>query len=291
MIDHHVFLRGGIGNQFFQWVYAKNLQQKGFHVKLNTTFLRVRKKNQTSGQLELNNLFSSVEVPIGSWKYLNLLEYVLKRLGELFKILEDDHNIECKMQSSRYFHYGYYQTDKFVNASIINAAKDLLHNDLKTCDIAGSFCVLHVRAGDYLTNAYNFKHMGLLSTEYHVRAGQYLLNKYPNNKLIIVSDNEQISGLVLNALKEEYSDQVNLLSTVLGRAEGQIDAIKTMLSAQAISLSNSSFSAMCAIVGNASDVLYPRPWFRSPDLNHVSPVLNHWTMQAADFSSSHSPPP
>lgn len=282
MIDHHVFLRGGIGNQFFQWVYARSLQQNGFHVKLNTTFLKVRQKNQTSGKLELHKLFSSLELPISSWRYLNSLEFVFKRLGLLVGVLEDDRHVGCKPESA-YFHYGYYQTNKFLNDSIVYRAKELLHADLKTCDIDGNFCVLQVRAGDYLTNTYNFRHMGLLSTEYHVGAGQYLLEKYPKNKLIIVSDNEQISVLVLNKLKERYLDRVSLLSTVLRRGEDQVDAIKTMLSAEAMSLSNSSFSAMCAILGRASDVLYPRPWFRSSDLCYVSPVLNHWTMREANF--------
>lgn len=282
MIDHHVFLRGGIGNQFFQWIYARTLQQNGLNVKLNTTFLTVRKKNQTSGRLELQKLLSSLEMPISSWRYLNSFEFVLKRLGLLVGVLEDDRHVKCKSNLA-HFHYGYYQTAEFMNDSIVHSAKKLLHPELKTCDIDGNFCVLHVRAGDYLTNTYNFKHMGLLSKEYHICAGKYLLEKYPKNKLIIVSDNEKISVVVLNKLKESYFDRVSLLSTVLGRGEEQMDAIKTMLSAEAISLSNSSFSAMCAILGKASDVLYPRPWFRSRDLCHISPVLDHWTMREADF--------
>ena len=282
MIDHHVFLRGGIGNQFFQWVYAKNLQQKGINVKLNSTFLKVRENNQTSGNQELHKLFTSLDLTISYWKYTNSLEFAFKRLGLLTGILEDDRHYEFKSDSA-YFHYGYYQSNKFLSDSIVCRAKELLHADLKSCDIDGNFCVLHVRAGDYLTNTYNFRHMGLLSTEYHVGAGQYLLEKYPKNKLIIVSDNEQISVLVLNKLRERYLDRVSLLSTVLRRGEDQVDAIKTMLSAEAMSISNSSFSAMCAILGKAGDVLYPRPWFRSPDLCYVSPVLNHWTMREANF--------
>jgi hypothetical protein len=284
MIDHHVFLRGGIGNQFFQWVYAKYLQGNGYNVKLNTTFLKVRKMNQTSGQLELTRLISSLGVPISSWKYLSSLEYPLKKLGFLIGIIEDDHLAESNQKSFRRFHYGYYQTYKFLNESIISQTKQLLHAELLKSDIQGRYCVLHVRAGDYLSNRYCFTYMGVLSVDYHVCAGIYLLGKYPKNKLIIVSDNEHISRLVLNELKKTYRDRVSLLSTVIGRSEQQTDAIKTMLSAEAISISNSSFSAMCAIVGKAGEVLFPHPWFRSHDLNHILPALKHWTKQVAKFT-------
>lgn len=283
MISHHVFLRGGIGNQFFQWVYALNLQKNGFHVKLNSSFLKIRKDNQTSGKIELNNLLLSLELPVVSWNYISSLEFAFRRLALLAGVLEDDRHVYHN-QGSRFFHYGYYQVNRFLDDSVVQSAKGLLRSELRVCDIAGSFCVLHVRAGDYLTNSHNFTHMGLLSVDYHVAAGQYLLKHYPNNKLIIVSDDNILSGVVLNKLAEGGLERVRLLSDVLGRNETQLDAIKTMLSAEAISLSNSSFSAMCAVLGKATNVLYPRPWFKSQKLFHVSPVLDKWTMRPAIFS-------
>lgn len=284
MLDHHVFLRGGIGNQFFQWAYAKKLQDNGLSVKLNATFLKTRKQNQTTGTLELFKLFSSIDLPICTWKHLKSAEFAVRRLGRLAGILEDDH-LTDQPRLFRRLHYGYYQTGKTINESTLAKAKELIHPELARSEIPYRYCVLHVRAGDYLSNAYNFSQMGLLSVEYQVGAANLLLEKYPSNDLIIVSDNELVSGLVLNALKAAHGKRVNLLSTVLGRNETQMDAIRAMLYAEAISLSNSSFSAMCALLGKSGEVLYPRPWFRSLDLQHISPVLNHWTALPADFSA------
>ncbi|KAA0891238.1 hypothetical protein [Oryzomonas rubra] len=283
LFDHHVFLRGGIGNQFFQWAYAKKLQSEGLSVKLNTAFLKTKKRNQASGTLELLNLFSSIDIPVCAWKHLRPLEFVVKRLGKLVGVLEDDH-LTDKPRPSRCLHYGHYQMGEVLNTLVLAKAKELIHPNLMQSEIPGNYCVLHVRAGDYLSNAYNFAHMGLLSIEYQVRAANLLLDRYPRNDLIIVSDNEQFSSLVLNALKTTNRNRVSLLSKVLRRNESQSDAITAMLSAEAISLSNSSFSAMCALLGKSGEVLYPRPWFISPDLHYISPVLNHWTALPSDFA-------
>jgi hypothetical protein len=285
MFNHHVFLRGGIGNQFFQWAYANKLKNDGHTVKLNTTFLKTRTENQASGKLELLTLFSQLNFPLCNWKLLKPAEFAIRRMGKLVGVLEDDH-LTTHPRFFRRLHYGYYQTDGVINNKTLFQAKQLVHIDLMHSKIDGNYCVLHVRAGDYLSNLYNFNNMGLLSVEYQVRAGKILLEKYPNNDLIIVSDNELVSGLVLNVLKEAHGSRVSLLSTVIGRSETQIDAISVMLSAQAISLSNSSFSAMCALLGKSIEVLYPHPWFRAPDLQYISPVLMNWSAIPAEFAEN-----
>ncbi|WP_312588027.1 alpha-1,2-fucosyltransferase [Comamonas terrigena] len=288
--EHHVFLRGGLGNQFFQWIYAQSLYESGTPVKLNVTFLKLRKNNQTSGKLELLHVISSIDIPIVEWHMMRRYEFLIKRVAKFLGILSDDRS--SKKFPWSFMHYGYYQSSEYLSNYSIKKAKNLINIDIKSGKFIsdlGAHSVLHIRAGDYLSNEFNFKNMGLLSTEYHVLAARKMLEKYKNNKLIVVTDNESIASLVIERLND-YDGRVFLLSEILGRSETQIDAIKTMVSAQAISLSNSSFSAMCAILGSADEVIYPSPWFRAQELQHISPVLKEWTGIESIFCNDQTRP-
>ena len=66
MLDksHAVFLRGGIGNQFFQWIYALHLMEQGNVVTLDDSFLRPINGNQAIGTVELDKVFKNLYMPI-----------------------------------------------------------------------------------------------------------------------------------------------------------------------------------------------------------------------------------
>ena len=280
-----VMLRGGLGNQFFQLLYAKHLSNNGWNVRLNSMLLRKRSGNQARGEVELNRLFVDVGFMVEAWRGIGDFEVVFSRLGLLCGLVDGDANYPVSNNRLAPIQYGYYQTSSFASEQIIRNLKTSLRSSFLSPPLQEPYCVMHIRGGDYATGRYNSQEIGRLAIDYYLNTFRLIDSKWPDYPLIIVSDDYSAAVKIKMALMPIAGKRsIHILSDFLGRPESSDDALSAMLGAKVLATANSSFSAMAGYLNNVFTIA-PHPWFRGQRLNEVDPCMHSWIRVPAIFDS------
>lgn len=192
---------GGLGNQMFQYAYAKSLQQKGFQVVIDISAFESYKLHG-GYQLDKYNIdLNSSTKEENSKFYTNSLTYrVMRKLNIVnSKIVKE----KSLLFYDKLFHIedgcyldGYFQCEKYfkdireviiknftINQDLSNYTKDI-ENKIK--NIRNS-CSLHIRRGDFI-NSKNINIHGSCDIVYYLNAIKYLEEKIEDINYFIFSD-------------------------------------------------------------------------------------------------------
>ncbi|MDA8519714.1 hypothetical protein [Acidovorax sp. NCPPB 4044] len=284
MTTTRVFLRGGLGNQFFEWLHALTLAGAGADVALDTSFLRKARNNQTLGRLELAGVFAELKLPLRHTGALWRIEPAFVRAARLLGALRTDARVADGSRPARY-HYGYYQHPRHFSAQALQQAREQLRQALRTPP-AGlqRYAALHVRGGDYAALPYNREQIGQLGAGYYRRVVEALERDWPGLQWLIVSDDYAHARTVLAPLLP--AGRGVFLRDHLGGSETAEQALQALANADVLACANSSFSALAGYVGRAHTVFSPAPWFRGPALAETDPSLPPWRRLGADFAAT-----
>ena len=192
---------GGLGNQMFQYAYAKVLQQKGYEVKIDISAFETYKLHG-GYQLDKYNIDLESSTKDENDKfYKNTFFYkVLRRFGIDFprrikekSLLFDNRFLEIEDNS---YLDGYFQCEKYfkdireiilklftINQDISNYTKEI-KNKIQNSQ---NSCSLHIRRGDFV-NSTNINIHGACDIEYYKKAMKYLEEKVENINYFIFSD-------------------------------------------------------------------------------------------------------
>lgn len=216
-----VKLNGGLGNQMFQYAYAKALKNSGFDVKLDNT---VYKNYKLHGGYQLSNYKISIDLAMKEDLTLfkqNRISRVLKKLGyqnKKFikekslrydpKLLDaiDDTYIEGYFQSEKYFQH--IRKDLLEDFTINKKISNYTAKIAQTIKSSPVSCSIHVRRGDFITYK-NINIHGMCSIEYYKKAMNYMQHRLQDITYIIFSDEIEWvkSNLILdNAIYIESSE-------------------------------------------------------------------------------------
>ncbi|WP_158838613.1 alpha-1,2-fucosyltransferase [Polaribacter sp. L3A8] len=184
-----VRILGGLGNQMFQYAYAKALENKGYNVKLDLSEI---KKYKLHGGYQLDkykiNLktadsFSTLFAKIG-------LKKSIKEKSLLF-------NKNLKSLKGNEYVKGYFQTEKYFIEIRDTLLKEFSINQklsFKTEIIASQItesknsCSLHIRRGDYISDKKANNIHGTCSLEYYRSAISIINKKYQDTLFFVFSD-------------------------------------------------------------------------------------------------------
>ncbi len=208
-----VFLRGGLGNQMFQYALGLNLAKKNkTGLVIDTTFLNDRfpRKQFTRRTYDLgvfdaaprltalSKVSDAVLVP-GVWLGLDLALIAAKKgLGIQRLIKEKNDSMfdpDVLRAPANSVLWGYWQNEKyfaeigddvraafrFKNPLIGDAAA--LAEKIRSCNSVS----LHVRRGDYLLPKY-VKEYGAMDVSYYDRAVRYIAERVPDTRVFVFSD-------------------------------------------------------------------------------------------------------
>lgn len=192
---------GGLGNQMFQYVYAKALQQKGHEVKIDISAFETYKLHG-GYQLDKYNIDLESSTKDENDKfYKNTFFYkVLRRFGMDFSrrikeksLVFDNRFLEIEDNS---YLDGYFQCEKYfkdireiilkqftINLELSSYAKEIENKILNS----QNSCSIHIRRGDYIVGN-NINIHGACDIEYYKKAIQYLEEKVENINYFIFSD-------------------------------------------------------------------------------------------------------
>lgn len=180
---------GGLGNQMFQYAYAKSIENKGLEVRLDLSGFN---KYKLHGGYQLGEY----NINIQQAKPILLLFLKLNPFKTLKEknLLFDEKLLFLK--GNEYIK-GYFQTEKYfseirsvllkqfiLNKEISNSTKNYKQNILQT----GKSCSIHVRRGDYVSNIKANNIHGTCSLEYYNKAIKRINKEYNNITFYIFSD-------------------------------------------------------------------------------------------------------
>lgn len=280
-----LYLRGGLGNQLFQYAMVRNLQLKyQCEMSINT-------HNYTSGkdirEYGLDVLCLPPEVKIVDREhrilfYLNVLD---KALGKHTSVLSKPLNIVFWKENyykeftfdlqKQCIVYGYFQSGKYFyeNHNIIKqelrVRDDKLYKikpKIKEISQEESVCV-HIRRGDYIKE-------GLLvcSIDYYLKGIKYMREHLTNPIFYIFSDD---IGWVKDRLGDDNMDHVRFVDDV------NVDYLELalMYSCKHFVISNSSFSWWAQYLADNPNkiVVAPSKWVPNEDGYSVRDInLQSW---------------
>jgi len=280
----YVRIRGGLGNQLFQYSAARSLADR-LNVNLG---LDTREYNANSPfEMGLKHFNIRAEFnPKGLMKHKKngFSKYILDiALGNHKNVYKETNlgfnNLFYSLPNKTYLK-GYWQSEKYFENNKKNVFEDLRiiapqskknikisENISKTNSVS-----LHIRRGDYVTNSsYNMKH-GTCSLDYYKRSVDYLsksLNK--NFTIFAFSDDPEwvfknlklpmdIQFIDHNSSKKNYED------------------LRLMSQCNHNIIANSSFSWWGAWLNKSPKrtIISPKEWYIDKNIKNIDIIPNNW---------------
>ena len=250
-----VRLKGGLGNQMFQYATGKNLATK-YNTELKVFFLNPKGATQRQYELGCFNL----QVEFATQKEINLLKYKgpLPFSLHLNKLKEKLFNWESSnVIRQKHFHFdpdllnssnniildGHWQSEKYFNGiekiirkefSFKNKPED---NNMKLIFLikdTNSVCI-HVRRGDYVTDSCTNRWHGVCSAGYYDKAIQIIRRRLKDPHFFVFSDEPNWA---------ENNIKINAPTTYVAynTPDKGYEDLRLMENCKNFILSNSSFS-------------------------------------------------
>lgn len=291
-----VKIKGGLGNQMFQYALARSLSmQKKTSLYLDLSFFDEKNREQvTKRNFELS--IFNVEYKIAP-KYLlfffncdlisqNWLRWILKKIARGFKIksfIEDSGGFSYSdIFQSRFNNIyldGYWQSDAsfcFFNDCLksellfkypISESNKNLLDEIN----ANNSVAIHVRRGDYVTNKNSFDFHGVCSIDYYKEAIHEVNQNIINPIYYIFSDDTEWVGAHINFISNYKIVHHNT-------GQNSFEDLRLMMACKSLIIANSSFSWWAAWLNQNQDkrVIAPKKWFNNEVANSRMILPTNW---------------
>ena len=249
-----VKVKGGLGNQLFQYAIGEYLEAKlGKKVIYDVSDY----DSKSSRELKLSELGIENHRLIRS-KILSKIFWMLMRIifRPMIHLEKKYGEIPRSNMLGRYFGFkGYYQTTDFVEP----IKEKLVRNTVPTsnAEFEGEIAI-HMRRGDY-TSAKNMKIHGVCSDEFYLDAIRIMKDR-GFKKFRVYSDDIVYAKSILQL------DESITFGSMSGSNYDFDEFIELAQHRSGLIISNSSFSWWSAIISDSDNVIYPSKWFQDPVL-------------------------
>jgi hypothetical protein len=253
---------GGLGNQMFQYAYAKALEASGKNVQIDLSKI---KKYKLHGGYQLDKYNIDLKAASSLFVFLAKIGLIksVKEKNSLFNenLLEVDGNTYVK---------GYFQTEKYFKKArkiLLNQFQQTTAKGASTLDYVKQInsthnnCSLHVRRGDYVSKKINQSIHGVCSLDYYRAAIDHILSKESNTTFFVFSDDIEWTKENLNIENVVFVDH---------KCTPHEDIYLMSLCKNNIT-ANSSFSWWGAWLNQNKNktVISPKQWFVNKETNII----------------------
>lgn len=291
-----VRLKGGLGNQMFQYAAARRLAHThGTTVMIDDTFLRGKQAGCTQRKLELNNLKVSFKIARSleliritgqkTARIETMLIAILTRLGhfkdQYLHFSENDFSFDpavLALPENTYLN-GYWQSERyFLDIAEIIRNEFSVRNELsgKNKEFAtliqeSNSVSVHIRRGDYATNKKTNEFHGLCNKEYYRTCVNRIAAKISSPTFFVFTDDH---AWVMKHFETPYS-------TIIVSHNDNTDShedMRLMSLCKHNIIANSSFSWWAAWLNrNQHKMVYaPSPWFKNGFVNTEDLLPSSW---------------
>jgi len=256
-------IKGGLGNQMFQYAYGRNLELSGKKVIFDISFFEGRKSvKDTARNFKLAKFNIQTKAKFGNFfTAKNLLINYLKKIKRRLGFFVDE----------------YYQNEKyFINIADEIKNEFTLKNDFS--DKAkeylqilegGNSASLHIRRGDYVANKKANAYHGVCDLNYYYEAIKIIKEKIPNPIFFVFSDD--ISWAKENLVGEKFI-------FVSSPEIEDVEEMMLMSKCKHNIIANSSFSWWGAWLNSNSEkiVIAPKKWFNDKKAEQINIAPANW---------------
>ncbi len=270
---------GGLGNQMFQWAFAKSLsirKNEEFSLDVNS-FAYDRLRKFELGHFNLKDKIASVE-EIQFSKRVNRNLY-LNYFKKLFRVgstqnekveIEKSLNYDASVQwsAAKYFE-GYWQSEKYFME-----CEQEIRNDFKICIESDEYYTelhrqaektesvsVHFRRGDYINNSSTNQYHGTCSLDYYKNAMNYIKVRLGSEiTFFMISDD-------IAWVKSEFESNKGII--FVENDQGlDVEDMLLMTRCKHNIIANSSFSWWGAWLNENENkvVIAPKIWFRNEEV-------------------------
>ena len=267
-----VEIKGGFGNQIFQYMFAKKLKNEGYDVKINTRFYNQFNKTAPPedtfrslilppsyfGFKEIGGLFFKLLVINNKISKSRKIKKLIKKFENPFYIHVKDKNIENMPTNKIIYHFdGYWQNINNLVSEKSYLIESLSKNEVLDKSISmnasRNSAMLIVRRGDYLSMNEE------LSISFYTECIEYFNSKIENLQLSIFTDDIEWvkkQNIFLTA-KNIYGPEES--------PEKVLELFSLMLNNFHFAVTNSTFSLIAAVICERTEsiILVADPWFKN----------------------------
>lgn len=272
-----VKLKGGLGNQLFQYAFGKSVAQLlNQHLYLDLSYFDDQevRLGHTPRHYELGilNIHARILEPsqledIGKqFDLKSRIECAFKSKFNTIKRKEGKRciNINSLSKNRSYYFDGYFQNEKYFSQLYIKLSKDFLPKEplptktIETIDVINekNAISLHIRRGDYISDASINAHHGVCDMDYYQKAINLISQNVENPHFFIFSDDPQW-------VKENF--KTGFSQTIMEDNQGADCYLDIVLMSHCKHhiVANSSFSWWGAWLGKNEKkiVIAPKKWF------------------------------
>ena len=180
---------GGLGNQMFQYAYARALSLAGHDVKLDISKFKTYKLH---GGYQLDKYKIDIEIA-------NSFSLFSKRFNIVNTVKEKSLLFNKKFKSLKGNEYvkGYFQTEKYFKEIRSTLLTEFVINKKLSGQTIGfskqilaskNSCSLHIRRGDYITDEKANSVHGTCDLDYYKKAINHIESKFENTQYFVFSD-------------------------------------------------------------------------------------------------------
>ena len=285
-----VQLKGGLGNQMFQYAMAYGRAiRSGLPLMLDVS--RLNRDKLRGFELSIFDLSAEILPTYRSWlakKGAESLTGYLKSMiglanGKLPYVKEPHFHVSTDIQQATgpAFIDGYWQSEKYFN-DVANEIKnqfqfaepDNQRNRQFMAEVQNQNSVsVHVRRGDYATNPQTFKVHGLLDVEYYTRAIDFVHDKIMDARFYFFSDDP-------DWVQKTFAYIPDITVVDWNRNAPPAIDMQLMTACSNHIVANSSFSWWGAWLGRNENkiVAAPKNWFAIPPGNTNDLLPTHWNI-------------
>ena len=278
-----VQLKGGLGNQLFQYAAGRRLALTlGVPLKLDISFYK--RHSQRTYELDQFCIEAGIATlwEVASWRGPRYLTRITQPLGLLPRLvleksfefapailhLHDGQYLDGYWQSYRYFADVVPQVRKelAVRTPPSDADRTLLDR-MARCD---SVC-LHVRRGDYASNPITLQHHGLCTTGYYRTAVEAIVAQLRTPELFVFSDD-------MPWVKQHLRFELPTTHVEHHGVDRAPLELRLMAGCRHFVIANSSLSWWAAwLAPSEESIVYaPRRWFADPAINTADLTPTAW---------------
>ncbi|HNW26212.1 MAG TPA: alpha-1,2-fucosyltransferase [Candidatus Gastranaerophilaceae bacterium] len=280
-----VKFNGGLGNQMFQWAFARALEKiTGMPSFMDMTYF----SRTYARPYELDIFAAEIKKIKGFFSEL-MLETLWKLRREFDKksflgtyLYEEPHfgfdkNV-FKIGKSAFIH-GFFQSEKYFKKIEKQIRKDFTFKsepDFQNQDFlekinASNSISLHIRRGDYVQKKKYQKLYASCSLEYYKRGVEYIAQKFENPTLFIFSDDIDWAKENLKLPYKNYFVAHNLEAK-------SFEDMRLMSACKHNIIANSSFSWWGAWLNQNPEkiVIAPQKWFNDESINQSDIIPENW---------------
>ncbi len=253
------YLKGGIGNQLFQYAFAKSLASKFdcelFHDVSYYSFDPYGNKSIIS-ELDPSSNYINIS-QINNSRIFKLNDELIRSIDQINNIPED---VDFLLLD------GYWQSEDYHDELIVLFINKLLKEKYKFDEIirheGRKDIAVHIRRRDY-------EHMGLCKIEYYTGLMNYILDNYSDVAFQIYTDTPNFSKQFLSF----RSYNLKYINT-----GSDLKDLYLMSQCSDFIISNSTYSWWAAYLGEnyKTKVFAPKEWVTLPNVK--SPCPNRWKL-------------